>query len=109
MRKRDALVEQTDLVQIVDDALREGLVGPDALIACFQKMHVHATAAARRCLANTAQHVVGAPLHSGRSVLNRNTIAFNIARHRLDHGDLLGRRQWWMQEALLDARACVRW
>jgi hypothetical protein len=50
MRQRQALREETDITEIADDALREILVGPGALIDGFQQMHVDAAAGSRRIL-----------------------------------------------------------
>ena len=105
MRERDPLVDEADLVQIAHDALREGAIGPIALVARFEQVHVHAASAPLRRRADPAQHLVAAPLHAGRSVLDGDAGALDIGGDRLDHGHLLGGRHRRAQQASRDAGA----
>jgi len=99
MRERQPWAQQSDCVEIADDSLRVVLVGPIALVARFQQMHVHPPPCSRRGLGDGRQKSGRAPLHAGGSVLHVEFGPVAATRHRFDARHRVGDRQWRLEKS----------
>ena len=70
MREREPGTEEADVVEIADDAAQMSFVGPFALVARFQQVHVNAPAGPCRRGGNGGEQFGRAPLHPLRAVLH---------------------------------------
>ncbi len=107
MRQRQPLRQEADVAEIANDAFREMLVGPGALIDGLQQMHVDAPAGQRRILGDRLQQRLRAPLHAGRAKLHVDLGTRDRRGDRVRQLDIGFRRHRRADEQLLDRLAIV--
>jgi hypothetical protein len=83
--------EQADVGEMAHHALRMGPVGPVALVASLQQVHVHEPPGFGRAVRYAFEQRLAAPVHGSRAKLHIHHRAMHGLRHRLDQGDL---RRW---------------